>query len=260
MHVATIVEGAKFELIMSTLLLFNVFLVAYESKLRNECRDQNEYKCDVPRLLKVCDMCLLSFYTCELSLSFFAYREYFFKSTWNILDLIVVVTGLADIILTESVIPKLSFLHMLHIPRLVRVFRLLCACTRVLKSIYAALNVLFACVRSSPSRDASGNEFFACERNAPILRNRPDSKIATSGPPTSSFQPTLGADEGWTILSQDAQVSFRKLFSGWTRTTLRRMIGGLYLCKRLSVCQNVGNDDSHGNTGQELIMTASADI
>lgn len=102
-----LIEGAKFNHVITGLILVNALLVGLETYPRIE-REYGSW-------LVILDIVILSLFSVELFLKLIVYRSSFFKNGWNNFDFIIVVGSL---ILYGS-----SFISVLRIFRVLRVLR-----------------------------------------------------------------------------------------------------------------------------------------
>jgi len=152
---ARILESQKFELAIGITILFNIgVLIMQANESASEpvdCKDSADSSCGSTVGYVYINALLLAFYTAELALRMYTYRDVFFKTYWNNMDLAIVLTGIVDLVIDVLHTSKVSrglvgLLRFFRATRICRAFRLLAFIPelyRLIQLLSGALRALF---------------------------------------------------------------------------------------------------------------------
>jgi len=120
-HGAAILSSAAFETTLCLVLLTNLVIAILET---NATAEEDE---EVPQWILSANIVLLVVYCCEILMRVYVYHSYYFKSSWNWLDIVVVGLDLVLQILGGVIgnLPNLSVLRTVRLLRLARAMRVL---------------------------------------------------------------------------------------------------------------------------------------
>jgi len=124
-RVARFVESSRFQYFITGLIVFNAITLGMETS--------DAIMEDYGRILTTIDDIVISVFVVELLLKFFAYGLRFFRSAWNVFDLIIV---------TIALIPASGPLAVLRSLRILRVLRLISMMPQLRKIVEALLGAL----------------------------------------------------------------------------------------------------------------------
>lgn len=128
---ADLVESTGMKLGIGILITLNVVLIVHETNIGGECRARGDTDCTAPQWIRILNWSLLGIFTAEVCIAIFAFRCIFLFNTWNLLDLIIVVTSFVDVVFTELAsvgqLPNPVFLRIFRLVRLLRIVRLVSA-------------------------------------------------------------------------------------------------------------------------------------
>eukprot|EP00931_Biecheleriopsis_adriatica_P073664 TRINITY_DN47906_c0_g1_i1.p1 TRINITY_DN47906_c0_g1~~TRINITY_DN47906_c0_g1_i1.p1 ORF type:complete len:656 (-),score=111.42 TRINITY_DN47906_c0_g1_i1:52-2019(-) len=119
-----IVEGKIMELVMGAIILFNVVIMIIEIDAAAACETGSI--CPPPDWCESANNVLLGVYTLDVLVKLGVYRLMFFRSKWNLLDLLIVAAGYSEFLmeLFASNTQVLSQIRMLRVARIMRVTKL----------------------------------------------------------------------------------------------------------------------------------------
>lgn len=129
--VANLFESRPFDMIMGAIILFNVGLMVVEADIGATCEDVNSL-C-TPRWVATINHVLLGVYTAEILVRLYAYRSYFLKNRWNIVDTLIVSVGFMEVLMQGY--SGLQVVRICRLGRLARLLRLL----RVFPMLYSMI-------------------------------------------------------------------------------------------------------------------------
>mmetsp|Transcript_43081 Transcript_43081/g.80145 ORF Transcript_43081/g.80145 Transcript_43081/m.80145 type:complete len:579 (+) Transcript_43081:49-1785(+) len=114
-------EHHLYSMLMGIIIVANAFFVIHETDLKAS-------DSEIPTWITSASYIFLAMYTLEILLRLYVYRMTFFRSGWNIIDLLVVLTDLcAELtkIWVTSEAPSVSVLRIFRLARLLRVLAML---------------------------------------------------------------------------------------------------------------------------------------
>eukprot|EP00931_Biecheleriopsis_adriatica_P077154 TRINITY_DN50773_c0_g1_i1.p1 TRINITY_DN50773_c0_g1~~TRINITY_DN50773_c0_g1_i1.p1 ORF type:complete len:663 (+),score=99.66 TRINITY_DN50773_c0_g1_i1:134-1990(+) len=126
-HVDTLLTGPqswKYESLMASVILYNVIIMIVEVDYSAQCEDPDG-DC-IPLFCEISNHVLLGIYTVDLFTKIYVERRLFLTSSWNRLDLCIVLMGYAEYIVALFIenTQVLSIVRLLRLARIMRVARL----------------------------------------------------------------------------------------------------------------------------------------